>query len=168
MNFYHYFETPSGWMACLMSPGGLKKLTLPHESIAAAMEALGDIGKAIINPRKSLAITREIQAYFQGHRPRFNTQLDISDGTLFRRNIWQAIRSIPYGETRSYGWVACTAGYPGAARAAGQATGENPIAIIVPCHRVINSDGTIGGFGKGWQAVDLKRHLLAIEGVFPA
>ena len=84
---------------------------------------------------------------------------------LFRRLVWEATRLIPYGETRSYGWVAKQIGKPHAARAVGQALGKNPFLIIVPCHRVIAGDGTLGGFGGG---LEMKQTLLEMEKTAPA
>jgi len=85
----------------------------------------------------------------------------IPGGTAFQRSVWKAISSIPRGETRSYAWVARKAGRPRAARAAANACGANPVPIIIPCHRVIASDGSLGGFSPG---PAVKRKLLALEG----
>ena len=85
----------------------------------------------------------------------------ISGGTAFQRSVWKAISSIPRGETRSYAWVARKAGRPRAARAAANACGANPVPIIIPCHRVIASDGSLGGFSS---KLAIKRKLLAFEG----
>ena len=86
---------------------------------------------------------------------------DISGGTPFQRAVWRAISSIPPGETRSYAWVARKAGRPRAIRAAANACGANPLPIIIPCHRVVSSDGSLGGFSSG---LAIKRKLLALEG----
>ncbi|HEY0513475.1 MAG TPA: MGMT family protein, partial [Thermoanaerobaculia bacterium] len=82
-------------------------------------------------------------------------------GTPFERSVWDELRRIPFGETRSYGEIAQAIGRPGAARAVGRANGANPIPIVVPCHRVIGSDGSLTGFGGGLEA---KSRLLEIEG----
>ena len=86
--------------------------------------------------------------------------LDLSAGTQFQQQVWQALRTIPRGETRSYAWVARQIGRPKAARAVGAACGANPVLLLVPCHRVVASDGTLGGFSCG---LPLKRRLLALE-----
>jgi O-6-methylguanine DNA methyltransferase len=86
--------------------------------------------------------------------------MDLSSGTDFQRRVWRALQKIPRGQTRSYGWVARKIGRPKAARAVGTACGANPVPIIIPCHRVIASDGSLGGFGGG---LPLKRRLLALE-----
>ena len=103
------------------------------------------------------------EAYLEGSVPRFEYPLDFIEGTDFQRQVWHALRQIPCGEVRSYGWVAREIGNPKAVRAVGQAVGRNPIAVLVPCHRVIRSDGGLGGFGAG---PAVKRALLRIEGVF--
>ena len=93
---------------------------------------------------------------------KFHCRLDLSSGTLFQQKVWRALQTIPRGETRSYAWVAKKIGKPKAARAVGAACGANPVPIIVPCHRVIAGDGSLGGFGGG---PALKKRLLALEGV---
>lgn len=107
----------------------------------------------------------ELQAkeYFSGMRKDFDIPLD-QMGTSFERSVWQALMKIPYGETRSYGELAAQLGKPGAARAVGRANGMNYIPIIIPCHRVIDSDGNLHGYGGGlWR----KRWLLEHEGAIP-
>lgn len=91
-------------------------------------------------------------------------RLDLSTGTAFQRRVWEALRSIPAGETRTYGEVAAAAGAPGGARAAGQAVGANPLPLLVPCHRVVPAAGGVGGYSAG-PGPSLKRDLLAREGV---
>ena len=104
---------------------------------------------------------RQLAEYFDGRRKNFELPLK-PDGTEFELAVWEELIKIPYGETVSYGEIARRIGKPAAVRAAASAVGRNPIPIIIPCHRVIRSDGSIGGFAWG---LDVKRHLLAIEGV---
>ena len=101
----------------------------------------------------------QLESYFAGERFEFDLQLDLV-GTPFQRRVWAALLTIPYGETRSYGQIATQIGSPGAFRAVGLANGHNPIGIIVPCHRVIGSTGSLTGYGGG---LDRKRALLALE-----
>jgi methylated-DNA-[protein]-cysteine S-methyltransferase len=103
----------------------------------------------------------QLEEWFEGKRTEFDLKLD-PQGTLFQRRIWEALSEIPYGKTVSYMEIATRAGNPRAARPAGQAIGRNPIAIIVPCHRVIGSNGTLTGYGGG---MDRKRWLLEHEHV---
>jgi methylated-DNA-[protein]-cysteine S-methyltransferase len=102
----------------------------------------------------------QIDQYFAGERTEFDLRTEL-DGTLFQREVWTELSRIPYGETISYGELARRVGRPRGPRAVGQANGRNPIAIIVPCHRVLASNG-IGGYGGG---LTVKRSLLALEGV---
>jgi len=106
-------------------------------------------------------LAAELARYFAGEAVRFRARLDLSAGTAFQRRVWHALRRVPFGRTISYGELAARAGSPRAARAVGQAMGANPVAIVVPCHRVIRSDGGLGGFGAG---LPIKRWLLRHEG----
>jgi methylated-DNA-[protein]-cysteine S-methyltransferase len=104
-------------------------------------------------------LAREFDAYFAGKLRKFTVPLDLR-GTAFQLRVWQLLCEIPYGETRSYGQIAQAMGNPKATRAVGQANGSNPISIIVPCHRVIGSDGGLTGYGGG---LHRKRALLDLE-----
>jgi len=103
---------------------------------------------------------RELKEYFAGKRREFEFALDLR-GTDFQLACWRALLAIPYGETRSYGDIARAVGKPQGFRAVGMANNRNPVAIVVPCHRVIASDGTLCGYGGG---LDVKRKLLELEG----
>ncbi|NBT38103.1 MAG: methylated-DNA--[protein]-cysteine S-methyltransferase, partial [Actinobacteria bacterium] len=104
---------------------------------------------------------KELREYFSGRRQKFTVKLDL-DGTEFQRTAWEAMRRIPFGSTISYGDQAKAIGKPKAFRAVGSANGRNPVPIIVPCHRVLASDGSLGGYSLG---LSMKRRLLALEGV---
>ncbi|MBV8785534.1 MAG: methylated-DNA--[protein]-cysteine S-methyltransferase [Mycobacterium sp.] len=101
----------------------------------------------------------QLNAYFAGELTDFDLELDLQ-GTTFQQRVWEALLTIPYGETRSYGEIAEQVGAPGSARAVGLANGHNPIAIIVPCHRVIGANGKLTGYGGG---IDRKVTLLELE-----
>ena len=103
----------------------------------------------------------ELEEYFSGRRRQFSFPIDLW-GTPFQKRCWQALLAIPYGEVRSYAEIARTVGCPRGFRAVGLANHDNPVAIVVPCHRVIASDGTLGGYGGG---LPLKKYLLELEGV---
>ena len=109
---------------------------------------------------KTAPYARQLEEYFAGRRRQFDLPLDLH-GTEFQKRCWQELLKIPYGETRSYADVARAIGNPSAVRAVGLANGQNPIAIIVPCHRVIGSDGSLTGYGGG---LETKRKLLELEG----
>jgi methylated-DNA-[protein]-cysteine S-methyltransferase len=105
-------------------------------------------------------LARKLQQYAEGKSVHWEIPVDLSSGTIFQRRVWHALTKIPYGETRSYGWIAKRIGKPKASRAVGAACGANPVSIVIPCHRVIAGDGSIGGFGGG---LPMKRRLLALE-----
>jgi len=104
-------------------------------------------------------VVTQLDAYFAGTLTEFDVDLRL-DGTEFQRRVWAALQTIPYGETRSYGQIAEQIGSPAASRAIGLANGRNPISIIVPCHRVIGSSGSLTGYGGG---IERKRTLLELE-----
>ncbi len=111
-------------------------------------------------PRLMQLYIRELEEYFSGKRRDFTFHLDLR-GTDFQLACWRALQAIPYGETRTYADIARAVGKPAAFRAVGMANNRNPIAIVVPCHRVIASNGTLCGYGGG---LDVKRKLLELEG----
>jgi methylated-DNA-[protein]-cysteine S-methyltransferase len=160
---YTVFETSHGWIGCLSSGIGLRKATLPQTSPQLAIDALdNEVGQAAWSPGTFSGIVSFYKDYFNRQSPDFLYPLDFDGATLFQRKVWEITQSIPYGETRSYSWVANEIGKPDAVRAVGQALGKNPVPIIVPCHRVIASDGGLRGFGGG---IEMKRTLLHLEGV---
>ena len=112
------------------------------------------------SPQRMLPYVKELEEYFAGQRREFTFPLDLR-GTDFQLACWHALVAIPYGETRSYADIARAVGKPAAFRAVGMANNRNPVAIVVPCHRVIASDGTLCGYGGG---LDVKRKLLELEG----
>jgi O-6-methylguanine DNA methyltransferase len=112
------------------------------------------------SPQVLRPYANELEEYFAGKRRQFTFPLDLR-GTDFQQACWQALLGIPYGETRTYADIARAVGKPNAFRAVGMANNRNPIAIVVPCHRVIASDGTLCGYGGG---LDVKRKLLELEG----
>ncbi len=119
--------------------------------------------KDIIRNDKVLAkVRKSLLDYFNGCPVRFKVPLDLSIGTQFQRKVWRKVREIPYGELRSYKWVARSTGRAHASRAVGNAVGRNPVAPIVPCHRVVCSDGSLGGYSSG---ITIKKRLLNLEGI---
>jgi methylated-DNA-[protein]-cysteine S-methyltransferase len=105
------------------------------------------------------ATVEQLTEYFEGKRTRFDVQLDV-EGTPFQKAVWNELLRIPYGETRTYGEIAKAIGRPGAARAVGLANHDNPIAVVIPCHRVLGRDGSLTGYAGG---IHLKAQLLSIE-----
>lgn len=114
------------------------------------------------NPVEALLLTTitQLEQYFVGKRHQFDIALDLSLGTPFQQSVWHALQQIPYGQTISYAQLAQNIGKPTAYRAVANANGKNPFSIIIPCHRVVASDGSLGGYTGG---LDKKRTLLSIE-----
>lgn len=107
-----------------------------------------------------VSFKKQLEAYFSGRLKAFNQELIFLCGSAFEQGVWLSLKDIPYGETRPYKWLAAKAGSPGAARAVGQALSRNPLPLILPCHRVISSDGSIGGFSP---RLEIKEWLLRHE-----
>lgn len=114
--------------------------------------------------RTAAAAARQISEYVNGERRSFDLVLDLEEQSPFRRRVLEELARVPYGETISYGELAERCGRPGAARAVGNAVGRNPVPVVLPCHRVIRSDGTPGEYGGGRER---KRQLLRLEGALP-
>ncbi|MBI4294914.1 MAG: methylated-DNA--[protein]-cysteine S-methyltransferase [Chloroflexi bacterium] len=148
-------------MGIAASRAGLLRTTLPQASPEAAQQLLDDLLKTAVPDDGTFSgLANRLRRYFEGEPVDFEDALDPEGASQFYRQVWQATRSIPYGETRSYAWVAREIGRPRASRAVGQALGRNPFPIVVPCHRVLGSDGSLCGFGGG---LEMKRRLLEIE-----
>ena len=146
-------DSPVGLLTLAGKDGGLRHLRMVDQTYEPSHD-----GWASDNDVFPEAV-EQLEAYFAGERTDFDLNLDLV-GTDFQRRVWAALLTIPYGETRSYGEIARQIGSPGASRAVGLANGHNPIGIIVPCHRVIGSNGSLTGYGGG---LDRKRALLALE-----
>jgi len=159
--YYFIFDTPAGRVGILGSTTGLLRVTLPRRSTREIHQLLGiSPDRATLSPHRFQDLMERLRAYFAGHKVDFPDRLDLSAATAFQREVWKATRLIPYGETRSYAWVAAQIGKPKAVRAAGQALGRNPLPVIIPCHRVLASNGGLGGFSGG---LEMKRFLLHLE-----
>lgn len=116
------------------------------------------------NPVPFRKVIKWLTYYFAGKKPAVTgIKFDFQSGTSFQQSVWKTLYKIPYGQVRSYQWVAERIGNPKSVRAVGQANGKNPISILVPCHRVINKDGSLGGYSGG---INIKKKLLKIEGIF--
>jgi len=153
--FYTVTDTPIGKLLLVARDGRLKRIEFHGGTEALA--ASGDWRPA----RAPFAeAERQIERYFAGRLRRFNLPL-APEGTPFQRATWEALQAIPFGETRSYAHIARAVGRPKAVRAVGAANGRNPIPVVIPCHRVIGSNGHLTGFGGG---LEIKRQLLELEG----
>ena len=159
--FYTVFDTAAGWIALMGSSVGLRCVTLPGKSGQEVINQLDfDINQAQESRHRFQDTIEQLNAYFDGNEVCFTGSQDFSEATGFQQEVWQATKLIPYGETRSYAWVARQINRPNAARAVGNALGSNPMPVIIPCHRVISGDGGLGGFTGG---LEMKRFLLGIE-----
>ncbi len=158
-----WFETPLGTalaaggndclhLLCFIEKASLvRKMALVQKNLKAWLE----LGKS----DSVESAKRELSEYFDGTRRTFETPAGLN-GTVFQRRVWDELRTVPYGETISYSGLAVAIGKPAAFRAVAQANAQNPVAIIVPCHRVINADGSLGGYSAG---VERKQWLLDFE-----
>lgn len=155
-------ETQFGSVWVAAGPRGLRVVTVPGRSREECLrEALRNGRDATVIEGGPLAeqARKELTAYFEGRLQRFTVPLD-PVGTDFQRRVWAAVAAIPYGETATYRQIAERIGQPRAVRAVGAANGANPLAIIIPCHRVVGSDGSLTGYGGG---LAVKRALLDLE-----
>ena len=167
--FYHVFQTEQGWVGVLASQSGIRRSTLPCATPDSSILSLGPEVCGATQDRTQLGNVPDLlSAYLAGEEADFaDVRLDVGDATEFYIKAWDACRSIPRGETRTYGWLATQAGNPNASRAAGQTMARNRVPLIVPCHRVVGSDGSLRGFGSGSERLDLKRWLLDMESGTP-
>lgn len=151
-------NTPIGPLLVVASDAGVREIRLPLPGRAGPVGVI----ERPEHPVLALAVA-QIQEYFRGERRDFAVPLDV-EGTPFQREVWTALVAIPYGVTESYAGLAERVGRPGAARAVGGANGRNPVPIVVPCHRVINASGSLGGYGgPGDAGLAMKRWLLNLE-----
>lgn len=155
--FQFSFASPIGRISLTASAKGLRALALPPQATPTEEEPQP--------PRQFTGLIERLKAYFDGSKVAFPDKLDLSAATPFQIKVWATTRLIPYGETRSYRWVAEHMGQPAAVRAVGQALARNPLPVIVPCHRVIASDGKLGGFSYG---LEMKQKLLRLEHIIPS
>ncbi len=162
----HIFEIAEwGWIGLVASERGLRLLTLPRgsraEALQAARAAYAEVQLADEDPFLA-DVAAQLSAYLAGELRAFNVALDLRGHTAFALAVWAAADRISYGETRTYRWIARQAGGGGAGiyQAVGSALGANPVPLIVPCHRVVGSDGSLTGYAGG---IEMKARLLALE-----
>lgn len=161
MRTYDLYDSPHGQMLLVAGDDGLTGVYFDGQKYHPELDPdwRRDAGHAVLAQAK-----RELAEYFGGERRVFEAPL-APEGTPFQKSVWKAISTVAFGETITYEALARRAGCPGSARAAGAATGRNPIAVIVPCHRIVGSDGSLTGYAGG---LDRKRALLALEAGLPA
>jgi len=155
--YYARMESPAGKLLLAATDQGLRFLLFDRGKLPKSRK--DEVW--VESPEKLLPYQEQLQAYFEGKLRRFTCKLELI-GTEFQKKCWNALLAIPYGKTCSYADIARQVGSPQAFRAVGQANHNNPISIMVPCHRVVTSSGTLGGYGGG---LDIKDKLLRLEGV---
>jgi len=150
---YRYMETPVGKILVAWSQDGLV-------GVYTGKQLAGQIDPAWqLDENLRCAATEQLQAYFDGKLKHFDLPI-VLNGTAFQERVWRRLADIPYGRTASYGQIAASIGKPTASRAVGAANGQNPISIVLPCHRVIGADGSLTGYGGG---LEVKQALLLHE-----
>jgi len=160
---YFTYQSPLGTIYIASTENGVCKasLNITDEEFTETLRRWTDL-KPSRDEDSFNVLKKELDSYFAGKPTQFSCSIDWVRGTRFQQDIWRALLKIPYGEVGSYKDIAIGIGKPMAAQAAGSAIGKNPVFLIVPCHRVIKSNGTIGGYGYG---LEVKKRLLELEGV---
>ena len=155
-------DSPIGILTLAATPEGLVRVGFPRETDTIMEELAEDVSPRVVElPRRLDLARRELDEYFEGHRTVFDLPVDLRLARGFRRRVLELLYAeVTFGETCSYGELAALAGSPRAHRAVGSAMATNPVPIVVPCHRVLRSGGSLGGYGGG---LDVKRYLLALE-----
>ncbi len=163
--FYAVLPTCLGWVGVVASDKGIRKLALPQSSPQGAVDHIQpEASNAELAQVRFEDLRQQLESHFCGEPTTYEQKLDLEGAPAFFVRAWEACRSIPRGKTQTYSWLATQAGNPKAVRAAGQAMAHNPVTIIIPCHRVIGSDGSLRGFGGG---LGLKQRLLELERDIP-
>mgnify|MGYP003346156865 FL=1 len=158
------FKSRWGWMGISESGKGIDRIVLPQTSKRRALAALREPASGVPVMERSSQLEQaqaQMLDYLAGTRQTFDVPVDLSQGTAFQRRVWRTLLRVPYGKLRSYQWVAARVGGRQYARAVGNAVGANPLPIVVPCHRIVAHDASLGGFSGG---LPTKRKLLTLEG----
>lgn len=146
MKIFDTFSSPFGQLYIIFSGKALAGISFKKPSLKMG--------------RVPDSFKRQLKDYFTGELREFKQSIVFAEGTEFEKQVWLALRDVPYGETKTYKWLAQRVGNPKGPRAVGRALSKNPIPIVLPCHRIIESDGDIGGYSSG---VNIKRRLLSLE-----
>jgi methylated-DNA-[protein]-cysteine S-methyltransferase len=167
MDQYHVFDSFLGLCGIVWSPKGVTRVQLPERDTSAlhARMPKGERQEREGLPRDVARAVAKLTRYFEGEKVDFvDLSLDLSACSAFNREVYEAARLVSWGETATYGELARRAGSPGAARAVGHALARNPVAIVIPCHRILSAGAKIGGF-SAHGGIALKERLLGLEGV---
>jgi methylated-DNA-[protein]-cysteine S-methyltransferase len=156
-------DSPLGILFLAASPGGLCRLSFDADADEEEERLARRFGARVLrSPRPLDPARRQLDDYFEGRRRRFDVALDLRPGGEFARTVLAELAHVPYGHTTTYGALAVRAGRPRAARAVGTVMNRNPVPIVLPCHRVVGSTGSLVGYGGG---LERKQALLRLEGV---
>lgn len=158
------FKSPWGWVGISETAKGIDAIVLPKRSRQAIEFGLRAMAGGPFEPGESARLEAarcQLLDYLAGKRSGFDIPLDLSRGTAFQRRVWRTLQRVPFGKLRSYQWIASRVGGRRYARAVGNAVGANPLPIVVPCHRIVAQDASLGGFSCG---LPMKRKLLTLEG----
>jgi methylated-DNA-[protein]-cysteine S-methyltransferase len=163
---FRTIDSPLGPLLLAATPLGLVRVAYQREGHDAVLQALASriSPRILAAPRRLDDVARQLDEYFVGRRTAFDVALDRRLSAGFRRTVLDHLAAISYGHTESYAQVAAATGHPGAVRAVGSACATNPLPVVVPCHRVVRSDGSLGGYLGG---LEVKRALLELEGTRP-
>ena len=162
--YYREFDSPIGNIKVAGTFKAICFVWIIQDSFSTFEKVVSSrFGSKPIKDRSALKEAEDaFRRYFDGTLKKFELPLDLSTGTPFQQKVWTVLKSIPFGQVQSYKWVAGKIGNPCACRAVGSTNGKNPIPIIIPCHRVVRTNGKLGGFSSG---IDIKKSLLLHEGV---
>jgi len=158
------FITSFGWCGLIKGKKGLKRIFLPEKSRKAVLAKIKAFCPLSVSFKDGFEKEiKDIIAYFSGENKKFSFILDFSGSTNFQRMVWSETAKIPYAQNRTYRFIAEKIGRKNSARAVGNALGKNPFPVVIPCHRVLRADGTVGGFTAAG-GVKLKKEMLKLEG----
>ncbi len=161
--YYSGFNSPFGLVFVARTARGICLVKFSNVSERKFLSVLKErYQKNVLRDDKAFTdVKKSLVQYFKGHQVDFEFPLDLSAGTEFQKKVWLKVKDVKHGRLRTYKWVAKETGNENAYRAVGNAVGKNPVAPIIPCHRIICSDGSLGGYSSG---IELKRRLLKLEG----
>jgi len=155
---YSSIVTRVGQVFVIAGPKGVNRVIFGEIPFRDYLESLN--GARVVEGGEAAKLAAELELYFEGKLTKFKTGIDLPEGTPFQKAVWKKLLDVPYGKVTTYRELAESIGRPGAARAVGNAVGANPLPIVIPCHRVLASNG-LGGYSGG---IGIKKDLLAIEG----
>ena len=158
------FRTPYGWCGIVSGGNGIKRIILGDKSSSVVKNSIKSLYPSVKHEEDDLLrrVKDLLLKYFDGELVCMDLPLEFPSATSFQRKVWEGVRSIPYGHIKTYGWLGKKLSRPGSSRAVGNALAKNPLPLIIPCHRVVRSDGKMGGFSLPGGTL-LKKKLIDLE-----